>query len=99
MTDREPDKAVAVSRRQALIRSTGSVTALACVALGGAGLAGCATTSKVQGSTPKAQVAYQDHPSGLERCGVCKHFIPASGCEVVAAPVAANGWCKAYALF
>ena len=93
MTDKAEEPAMAVSRRQALIRSTGGVTLWAC-----ATLAGCATTSKVQGSTPKAQVAYQDHPSGLERCGLCKHFIPTSGCEVVVAPVAANGWCKAYAL-
>jgi hypothetical protein len=35
----------------------------------------------------------------LERCGVCKHFMPLTGCEIVAAPVQANGWCKYYQLF
>jgi len=99
MTDKRQQSGPALSRRQALIRSTGSVTALACAALGGAGLAGCATTAKVQGGMSKADAQYQDHPSGLERCGVCKHFIPNSGCEIVAAPVAPNGWCKLYALF
>ena len=79
-----------VSRRRLLAQST---VAAACL------LGGCATSSKVQGSMPQAQAQYQDHPSGLERCGVCKHFIPNSGCEIVAAPVQANGWCRLYTLF
>jgi len=82
-----------VSRRGALVQSAASVAAVACA------LAGCATTMKVQGNTPKMEAQYQDHPNGLERCGVCKHFIPLSGCEIVAAPVQANGWCRFYALF
>jgi len=81
-----------LSRRLALIQSTAGVAALA------SALGGCATSSKVQGSMTQAAAAYQDNPSGLERCGVCKHFIPLTGCEVVAAPVQANGWCKYYAL-
>jgi hypothetical protein len=82
-----------LSRRRALVQSSAGVAALACA------LGGCATSSKVQGNTPQAAADYQTHPSGLERCGVCKHFIPVSGCEVVAAPVQANGWCKFYTLF
>src|SRR5262249_8910735 len=81
-----------VSRRRLLVQSAG-------VAAFGCALGGCATSSKVQGSMPKAQAQYQDHPSGLERCGICKHFISPTGCEVVEAPVAANGWCKLYTLF
>jgi hypothetical protein len=90
--DGEPD-ANRLSRRAALVRSTTGVAALACA------LSGCATSSKVQGSAPQAEAQYQDRPSGLERCGTCKHFIPLTGCEIVAAPVQANGWCKYYALF
>ena len=78
------------SRRRLLVQSTGAAACL---------LTGCATSSKVQGAMPQAQAQYQDHPSGLERCGVCKHFIPGSGCEIVAAPVQANGWCRLYTLF
>ena len=81
------------SRRRAMVQSAASLAALACA------LGGCATSTKVQGSMQKEEAQYQDHPSGLERCGVCKHFIPLTGCEVVAAPVQANGWCKSYALF
>ena len=80
-----------VSRRGALVQSAAGVAALACA------LGGCATSMKVQGNTTKMDAQYQDHPSGLERCGVCKHFIPLSGCEIVAAPVQANGWCRFYA--
>lgn len=82
-----------VSRRGALVQSATGVVAAACV------LSGCATTAKMQGNTSKMDAMYQDHPSGLERCGVCKHFIPLSGCEIVAAPVQANGWCRFYMLF
>jgi len=91
--ERDALHAGSLSRRLALVQSTASVAALACA------LGGCATSTKVQGNGPQAGAAYQDHPSGLERCGVCKHFIPLTGCEVVAAPVQANGWCKYYTLF
>ena len=91
--DRDTRLAAGVSRRRALVLSTGGVAAIACA------LGGCATSQKVQGKMPQEAAQYQNHPSGLERCGVCKHFIPLSGCEIVAAPVEANGWCKLYTLF
>ncbi|HET7085213.1 MAG TPA: hypothetical protein VFI23_10615 [Rhizomicrobium sp.] len=92
--ERDPTRdAGALTRRTALVRSATGAAALAC------GLSGCATSSKIQGKMPQAEAQYQEHPSGLERCGVCKHFIPLTGCEIVAAPVQANGWCKYYALF
>jgi hypothetical protein len=95
MSDERNDKrdASALSRRAALVKSTTGLGALACA------LSGCATSSKKQGEAPKAEAEYQEHPSGLERCGTCKHFIPVTGCEIVAAPVQANGWCKYYKLF
>ena len=91
--DADRTHADALSRRGALLKSTTGMAALACA------LGGCATGSKVQGSGSQADAQYQSHPSGLERCGVCKHFIPLSGCEIVADPVQANGWCKYYTLF
>ncbi len=95
MTDKRPGAldAQGLSRRHALVKSTAGIAGLACA------LGGCATSTKVQGNAPQAEAQYQEHPSGLERCGVCKHFIALTGCEVVAAPVQANGWCKYYALF
>lgn len=95
MTDKRNQErdADGLSRRAALVSSTTGLGLLACA------LSGCATSTKVQGQAPKADAQYQDHPSGLERCGTCKHFIPLAGCEIVAAPVQANGWCKSYKLF
>ena len=95
MTDKRQDAldAQGLSRRHALVKSTIGIAGLACA------LGGCATSTKVQGNASQAEAQYQSHPSGLERCGVCKHFIALTGCEVVAAPVQANGWCKYYALF
>ena len=95
MTDKRNQErdADGLSRRAALVNSTTGLGLLACA------LSGCATSTKVQGQSPKVDAQYQDHPSGLERCGTCKHFIPLTGCEIVAAPVQANGWCKYYKLF
>ena len=97
MTDKQDEhpqeRPDALSRRAALVQSTAGVAALAST------LSGCATSTKVQGNGSQTEAQYQDHPSGLERCGTCKHFIPVTGCEIVAAPVQANGWCKYYKLF
>jgi hypothetical protein len=82
-----------VSRRAALAQSAAGVAALACA------LGGCATSMKVPGNTPKMEAQYQDQPNGLERCGICKNFIPLTACEIVASPVQSNGWCRYYALF
>lgn len=82
-----------ISRRAALVKSATGIAALA------SALGGCATGMKVQGNEPKMDAQYQDRPKGLARCGLCKHFIPLSGCEIVAAPVQADGWCRHYALF
>ena len=82
-----------ISRRVALVRSAAGMAGLAC------GFGGCATHAKMVGNTPKMEAQYQDTPSGLERCGVCRHFIPDNACEIVAGPVQANGWCRFYALF
>ena len=82
-----------ISRRRALGHSAAGLAALACT------LGGCATGPKMPGNVPKMQAQYQNRWNGLEHCGICKHFISPNACEVVAAPVQADGWCKFYALF
>jgi hypothetical protein len=44
----------------------------------------------------QADVAYQDHPHGSERCDNCEPFQPPDQCRTVVGPVAAQGWCKIY---
>ena len=82
-----------VSRRGVLGHSAAGLAALACA------LGGCATGPKMPGNLPKMQAQYQDHWNGLAHCGICKHFISPNACEVVAAPVQADGWCKYYTIF
>jgi len=60
---------------------------------------GVAVISEAQAAKPKrtqADVAYQDHPKGGERCDNCAPFIPPDGCKTVEGKVAAAGWCKIY---
>jgi hypothetical protein len=73
-------------------------TSVAGAAAFAAALAGCATTPPPpRGTTSKAEAQYQDHPSGISRCGFCKHFYSPDICEIVAGPVSPRGWCKFYA--
>ena len=44
----------------------------------------------------QADVAYQDHPKGGERCDNCEPFIAPDQCRTVVGPVSAKGWCKIY---
>ena len=81
-----------LTRRRALVQSAAGVAVLA-------GLTGCATSPKIPGNTPKMEAEYQDRPNGLQRCGICAHFISPNACEVVGGPVQADGWCRYYTLF
>jgi hypothetical protein len=64
-----------------------------------AGVAAIATTNSAFAAKPKrtqADVAYQDHPKGDERCDNCEPFIPPDKCRTVEGTVSAKGWCKIY---
>ena len=78
-----PDRlrALPLSRRTLL-------TAAACVA--GAGRAAAA------GKRSQAEVAYQDHPHGSERCEICAPYLPPDQCRLVVGPVSRQGWCKVF---
>jgi hypothetical protein len=58
-----------------------------------------ATGERAFAAKPKraqADVAYQDHPHGDERCENCEPFLPPNQCKTVEGPVTAKGWCKIY---
>jgi hypothetical protein len=46
------------------------------------------------GKRSQAEVAYQDHPHGVERCEICAPFLPPDQCRLVVGPVSRQGWCK-----
>ena len=70
---------------------------VACAAMGAAAVA--ATGERALAAKPKrsqADVAYQDHPKGDEKCENCEPFLPPDKCKTVEGTVAAQGWCKIY---
>lgn len=83
---------IAVSRRRFLAGSAG-------IAAIGSGISGCAHPPKMSGNVSKEEARYQDHPSGLAHCGICKHYGSNNLCEIVAGPVSPDGWCRFYAVF
>ncbi len=62
-----------------------------------------ASAARAAGSTPKTDVGYQYSPKGAQSCGVCASFIRGSDpagpgtCQIVAGPIAQNGWCQLWA--
>jgi hypothetical protein len=75
--------------RRALLRSGGGVAA-------GVALGVSAGPALAKAKRSQADVAYQDHPKGGERCDNCEPFIPPDQCRTVVGPVSAKGWCKIY---
>jgi hypothetical protein len=58
-----------------------------------------ATTDCAFAAKPKrsqADVNYQDHPHGAERCDNCAPFVAPDSCKTVQGTVSAQGWCKIY---
>ena len=60
------------------------------------------TMTIAEAKSSKAQLKYQDHPHGNQKCAGCKLFIPGKSakamgqCKVVAGSISPNGWCVAY---
>ena len=79
-----------MSRRDVLNHAAAAVVGLATVAT----CANSALAAKPKKS--QADVAYQDHPHGTEKCDNCEPFQPPDQCRTVVGPVAAQGWCKIY---
>jgi hypothetical protein len=44
----------------------------------------------------QAEVEYQDHPHGGEKCDNCEPFQAPNKCRTVSGTVSAQGWCKLY---
>lgn len=68
----------------------------ACAAAGVALAASTGAALAKKKPRSQADVAYQDHPKGKERCDNCEPFIPPNKCRTVLGTVSAQGWCKIY---
>jgi len=59
-------------------------------------------TDLAEAKSSKAQLKYQNHPSGTAKCSNCRFFIPGKTaklmgtCQIVAGSISPNGWCTAY---
>jgi hypothetical protein len=76
---------------------------LAAAGLPAAAIFSRAEKAQAAGSTPKANVKFQNNPKGAQQCSKCNYFIPgasptaAGQCKVVAGPIPPNGWCILFA--
>ena len=59
-------------------------------------IAGGGRVAAAKGKRSQVDVAYQDHPHGVERCEICAPFLPPDQCRTVVGPVSRQGWCKIY---
>lgn len=69
----------------------------AAAASGAFALSGTIANGAAAQAKSSPQVAgYQSEPNGGQRCGICQHFQPPSGCKVVAGRISPQGWCRLY---
>ena len=59
-------------------------------------IAGAGRVAAARGKRSQAEVAYQDHPRGAERCEICAPFLPPDQCRLVVGPVSRQGWCSVF---
>ena len=83
-------KEVTAITRRRLLRST----AIAAGMVGTAALPGADAARAQPPKQTKTEAAYQDQPNGQQRCGICAHFMPPAGCEIVEGTISPNGWCR-----
>ncbi len=55
-------------------------------------IAGAGRVAVAAGKRSQAEVAYQDHPNGVERCKICAPFLPPDQRRLVVGPVGRQGW-------
>jgi hypothetical protein len=53
--------------------------------------------ARAQEKLAQALVQYQNTPKDGNQCSKCAQWQPPAGCAIVVSPIAATGWCVAYA--
>ena len=87
MVDEPRDLPTSVSRRQ-MLQS-------ACIAAGGAVLAG--TVTPAEAKMMQKGAGYQDTPNTGASCADCALFKAPNACTLVDGTISPNGWCRFYA--
>lgn len=67
------------------------------LALVAAGTVMATTRAKAQEKLAQPLVQYQNNPKDGNQCNKCAQWQPPAGCAIVVSPIAATGWCVAYA--
>ena len=44
----------------------------------------------------RREVAYTDKGTDAEHCSICRHYINATTCRIVAGRIEPGGWCKKF---
>jgi hypothetical protein len=83
-------RALSPLSRRDLVRTAGS-------ALATTGPAWLFSNARAQQKITKAEAKYQDHPNGIQRCGICLQFRPPDRCQLVNGDINLNGWCQFFA--
>jgi hypothetical protein len=63
----------------------------------GLGLAATAGSANAQTKLAQNLVQYQPTPKDGARCDACVNWVPPNACNIVESPIAAAGWCVAFA--
>jgi FPC/CPF motif-containing protein YcgG len=58
---------------------------------------GAVTQAQAQQKLAQNLIMYQDTPKDGQRCDACVHWQPPNACAIVEGPIAAAGWCGAFA--
>jgi len=86
MSETEPCRLAALSRRKVLLRGMAG-------AAGGAMLLAPLTAARAAKVSP-ASVGYQTSPKGDQQCSNCAQFAPPSSCNFVDGTISPSGWCQ-----
>jgi hypothetical protein len=95
-TGSEAERNDPLSRRRFLEKSVRGATLAGAIVLPGWGVTGAFSESAYARGrrVSKATAHYQYRPNKGQHCGICAHFRPPEGCEIVSGRIVPNGWCR-----
>lgn len=74
------------------------VGAVAVAGMSAGAAPGSAAANATKAKLAPADIGYQNHPSGSQRCDRCVNWRPPTACDVVAGAISPAGWCGLFKL-